>query len=231
MSGWLNKLVTAVRGGVNEVGESLADSQAMRTLDQEIRDAENELNAAKSSLTTVVAEQVAAERKVKELQKNISEHEGYTMQALDKGNDELAGEIADKLATLESELAPQQAVLESHTAVVRQIKATIKETGKTLQALKTEVAIEKTQEQAHKAQQALASRYSGTNSAMVGAKASLERIKVRRQKEQDRMKAALDLEKADKGGDLQAKMQEAGLIGSSPSRNAILERLKNRSKN
>ncbi len=226
---WMKKLVTAVRGGVNEAGEAIADTQALRTLDQEIRDAETELNEAKENLTSVVAEKVAVERRVNELQAQIKEHEGYALAALEKNNDALAGEIAEKLASLEAELGPQQAVLESHTDVVNQIKTTIKETEKHLKALKTEVAVEKTQAKAHEAQRSLASRYAGTNSAMLGAKDSLERMKKRRQTEKDRMKAALDLEKEEKGGDLQAKMQEAGIISSSPGKDAILARLKSQS--
>jgi len=225
---WMKKLVTAIRGGVNEAGEAVADSQAMRTLDQEIRDAEKELNGAKEGLTGVVAEQVAVERRVKELQAKINEHEGYALQALEQNNEALAGEIAEKLAALEAEFGPQQAVLESHTDVVKQIKATIKETESHLKALKTEVAVEKTQAKAHEAQKSLASRYSGSNSSMLGAKDSLERMKKRRQTEKDRMKAALDIESEEKGGDLQAKMQAAGIISSSPSRDAIMERLKSK---
>ncbi|RMS55096.1 hypothetical protein ALP66_05573, partial [Pseudomonas amygdali pv. photiniae] len=41
------KLVTAVRGGASEVGESIADANAIRILDQEIRDADNALVKAR----------------------------------------------------------------------------------------------------------------------------------------------------------------------------------------
>ena len=43
------KLVTALRGGINEAGETIVDTQALRILDQEIRDADNELKQAKRS--------------------------------------------------------------------------------------------------------------------------------------------------------------------------------------
>ncbi len=42
MSVW-KKLITAVRGGANEAAEAVADNQALRILDQEIRDAKEEL--------------------------------------------------------------------------------------------------------------------------------------------------------------------------------------------
>ena len=35
------KLVTAIRGGASEVGEAIVDSQAIRILDQELRDAQS----------------------------------------------------------------------------------------------------------------------------------------------------------------------------------------------
>ncbi len=226
---WIKKLVTAVRGGVNEAGEAVADSQAMRILDQEMRDAERELGLAKENLTSVMAEHVAVDRKVKQLKAQISEHEGYAAQALDSGKDELAHEIAEKIAFLDTELAAQTAVLESHNSTVSQIKVTIRDTEKALKGLKTEVAIEKTQASAHKAQKALAERHSGSNSAMLGAKSSLERIQARRQKEKDRMAAASELSKESDGADLNDKLRDAGIIPGQKSANDVLNRIRNKS--
>ena len=45
-----SKLVTALRGGINDAGEAIIDTQALRILDQEIRDADVELKQAKESL-------------------------------------------------------------------------------------------------------------------------------------------------------------------------------------
>ncbi|WP_205914804.1 PspA/IM30 family protein, partial [Pseudomonas viridiflava] len=49
------KLVTAVRGGASEVGESIADANAIRILDQEIRDADSALVRARDGLITIKA--------------------------------------------------------------------------------------------------------------------------------------------------------------------------------
>ena len=45
-----SKLFTALRGGASEVGESIVDQQALRILDQEIRDADSALANAKREL-------------------------------------------------------------------------------------------------------------------------------------------------------------------------------------
>ncbi len=56
------KVATAVRGGVNEAGEAIVDSQALRILDQEIRDANNELIRSKESLTGIIAKRKLADK-------------------------------------------------------------------------------------------------------------------------------------------------------------------------
>ena len=50
MSIWA-KVATAIRGGVNEAGEAIVDNQALRILDQEIRDADNELIKSKDRMS------------------------------------------------------------------------------------------------------------------------------------------------------------------------------------
>ena len=51
-----DKLLTALRGGVNEAGERLLDSQALVILEQEIREAGGELQRARDSLVEVMAQ-------------------------------------------------------------------------------------------------------------------------------------------------------------------------------
>ena len=62
MNVW-SKLLTALRGGANEMGEAMVDSQALRILDQEIRDADLELRKSKEALAEIMAKQkLAADR-------------------------------------------------------------------------------------------------------------------------------------------------------------------------
>ena len=65
MSVW-GKLFTAVRGGINESAQAAADSQAMRVIDQEIRDAENALRKARSDLAGIMASAKRVEKRVSE---------------------------------------------------------------------------------------------------------------------------------------------------------------------
>ena len=54
----LAKMFTALRGGATEAGEAVVDHQALRILDQEMRDAEKELAEAKSQLAEVMEQAV-----------------------------------------------------------------------------------------------------------------------------------------------------------------------------
>ena len=67
------KLFTAVRGGATEVGEAIVDSQAIRILEQELRDSKIALNDAKTNLTAIMAEKMGVDRRVKDLAEKIKE--------------------------------------------------------------------------------------------------------------------------------------------------------------
>ena len=86
MTVW-NKLVTALRGAAHEAGEAVTDSQALRILDQEIRDADNDLNKSKEALAEIMAKQKLASTQLQNTQAKISEYEGYALKALET-NDE-----------------------------------------------------------------------------------------------------------------------------------------------
>lgn len=209
-----------------ETGEAIVDSQAMRILDQEMRDAKHHLADAKQNLTKVMAEQMGIEREIKRLQKSINEHENYATQALDKGDETLALEIAGKIAEFSNDLEAQQAVLNNYKQQIKTLKQTIRNTDRNIKSMEREISVVKTTESVNKASAAAASKFSGTNSAMRSATDSLERIKNRQQKQSDQMKATMALQNEENGGDLKERMKAAGIISGSASSNAILERIR-----
>ncbi len=224
--GLLNKLLTAVRGVAHEAGEAIVDEQGVRILEQEIRDSKENMNKAKTSLTAVMAESMAANRKVTALENEIKEYEGYVAAALNKGDEGLAMEAAEKLAELETEFNTQKTVAESFSSQVTQLKSTIKETEKQIEAMERQVNVVKTTESVQKAAEATASSFSGTTSSLNNAASSLERIKARQQKRQDQMAAASELAKDSSGEDLKSRLASAGITQSSNSASSVLERIR-----
>ena len=137
----LNKLLTALRGAATETGEAIVDSQGIRILEQEIRDAKEHLNSAKESLTEVIAEQMAVQRKVNGLKEAIREHEHYADQALAKNDEALALELAEKIASLTNELDAQTAVLESFNGNIATLKQSIAATERNIQGMDRELTL------------------------------------------------------------------------------------------
>ena len=221
-----NKTPTAIRGLFTEMGEAIVDTQAMRILDQEIRDAKNHLNDAKENLTKVMAEQMGVERTVHKLQKSVNENEGYVTQAFDKGDETLASEIAENIAVMTNNLEAQQSVLTNYNSQISQLKDLIRNTELNVNSMEREILVVKTTNSVNKASKTAAVKFSGTNSAMRSATDSLERIKNRQQKQTDQMAAAMELNNEESGSDLTDKMKKAGIISGSISSNDILAKLK-----
>ncbi|MBT1444555.1 PspA/IM30 family protein [Shewanella sp. JM162201] len=226
--GILNKILTAFRGGANEVGQSIVDANSTRIFEQEIRDAEKHLTKAKRDLTDVMAKEMAAAREVDRLKRTISEHEGYASQALDKGNEALALEVAEKIAQLELELSEQHSANESFSANAAKLKELVKKTERQLADYQRQLSMVKTTESVQKATASITDSFASSNSKLLNAKESLERIKARQQQFDDRMKAAETLENENSDKSLAAKLAEAGIGEQKSDANAVLERLKAR---
>ncbi|MDX8377518.1 MAG: PspA/IM30 family protein [Mariprofundales bacterium] len=225
MSIWA-KIITAMRGAANEAGEAVVDNQALRILDQEMRDAQDELRKAKQSLTEVMAEKMAVDRKVNELSKATQEHESYATQALNKGDEALALEIAEKMAEFANDLEAQKELQAGYASNIKQLKRSITETARNIKTMQREISVVKTTEAVQKANEAASARFADSNSSMRSATDSLQRIKERQQKRSDRFKAAQELDKTSSGTDLKDKMKAAGIIEGNASANSILANLR-----
>ncbi len=225
--GIFSQIVTAIRGGATEVGEAIVDSQAMRILDQEIRDAGNELTRSKDALAGMMAQRKLASDKAKSLEQQILEYEGYAMQAMDKGDQALAMDIANKIAELEQDAASERSLAESYDASIATTRQSISSTESNLKRLKQQVDMVKATESAQRAQAAISARHSGATSAMSTAMSSLERIKAKQAEQSAKFDAAQELEQG-AGGDLQARLQSAGITPSGNSGHSVLARLQSR---
>jgi phage shock protein A len=224
------KIMTAIRGGASEAGEAIVDANATRIFEQEIRDAENHLTKAKRDLTGVMAEQMSAQRDVERLTREITEHEGYVGQALEKGDETLALAVAEKIASLETELASQQQALSSYTTSSERLKELVKKSERQVAEHKRQLSMVKTTESVQKATSAITDNFSSSNSKLLSAKDSLERIKAKQQKFDDKMKAAELLESEDSDTSLQAQLKSAGIGAQDNSANSVLDRIKAKQK-
>ena len=225
MSIW-GKVATAVRGGVSEAGEAIVDHQALRILDQEIRDADNELSKSKDALTDIIAKRKLADKKVESLKSSLAEYEGYAMQALDKGDETLANEVAEKIAGIESELAGEEGLAKAFADSEAQLRRAVSQTEANLKRLKHQVDTVRATEKVQRAQAAVASRHSGAGSSMRSAVDSLERLKIKQAERAAKFEAASELASSTEEMTLDAKLKAAGIVDGGASGGDVLARLK-----
>ncbi|KMT64012.1 PspA/IM30 family protein [Catenovulum maritimum] len=220
------KIFTAIKGGANEVGEAIVDANSTRIFEQEIRDAENHLTKAKRDLTDVMAKQMQASREVERITKDIASHEDYAGQALSKGDEALAMEIAEKIASLDTELTTQQGSLDSFTTSVERLKELIKKSERQVADYKRQLSVVKTTDSVQKATAAITDNFVSGNSKLLSAKDSLERIKQKQQNFDDRLKASEQLQAESGDASLEAKLKAAGIGDQASSANSVLDRIK-----
>ncbi len=225
-----SKVITALQGGMAEAGEAIVDSQALRILDQEVRDAASELDQSKNALATIVAKQKVAQEKAKQLQSSITENEGYALLALDKKEDQLALEVAEKIASLETLRALEQGQAKELESSAKNLKSAIVQAEQNINRLKQQIDTVKATDSMQRAQAAVAEKYSGSSSKIRTAMDSLERIKERQALRSAQMSAESELASKESEDTLQNKLIKAGIISSGHNAQDILERIKNKAK-
>ncbi len=224
----LAKMFTALRGGATEAGQAVVDHQALRIIDQEMRDADKELAGAKSQLAEVMAQRKGVEREVARLKAAVAEHEDHAAKALDKGDETLANEVCERIAQYEDELVLQEQAHAQYDTGVNQLKRSIKSTERNIAAMKRQVSMVKATEKVHKASAAANARFAGTDTSLSSATDSLERIKKRQQERSDRMEAAASLAKDEDGGDLDQRLKDAGIVSGGNKGSDVMERIRAR---
>lgn len=224
-----SKMITALRGGVNEAGEAIVDSQALRILDQEIRDASEELNKSKDGLAAIIAQQKLAEEKANDLKADIKKNEEFAVAALEKGDESLAEEIATRIANFENQLETEEESAKSFKAQAETLRASIRGAEAQVKQLKQQTETVKATEAVQRAQKVVAQRHSGSDSKLRTALDSIERIKEQQKLSAAKMSAAEELALETSETSLDQKLRDAGITGSHKASD-VLERLKSKTK-
>ncbi|MCH9694548.1 MAG: PspA/IM30 family protein [Gammaproteobacteria bacterium] len=220
------KMITALRGGVNEAGEAIVDSQALRILDQELRDAADELRQSKDSLAAIIAREKLSAEKAGRLKEAVAENESYAVKALEKDDEKLALDIAEKIADLETQLKVEEETGAGYAASANDLRSAIQAAERDITRMKQQVDTVKATESVQRAQAAVSERHSGSNSKLRTAVDSLERIKERQDLRSAQMSAARDLANDMGDGSLENRLEKAGIKPHGKSADDVLARLK-----
>jgi len=206
----LKKLWTAVRGATNEGIEAAVDTQAIRILDQEMREAKKELQSCDESLTRIMAKRKLAEGKVKALNNDIETYTNHAIAASDK-DEALAIECADRVSELEVTLEIEQSILDSFLSSEKSLKSNITKAKTNVRRMEQQIEQVKATESVQKAQVAVSTRHMGANSKVKTALSSLDRIKEKQLQRNAELEVAEELANEESGSDLDAKLKASGI--------------------
>lgn len=214
MSVW-KKLVTAVKGGAHEAAEAVVDSQAIRILEQEMREARDELRRSDNALTQIMAKRKLAEQKTRALTDSIVDYESHARSAHEKGDQQLALDCAQKVVELRAEITSEQQYLDQFSQSEATLRTNISQAKANVRRMEQQVDMVKATESVQKAQVAVSSSHMGANSRMKTAAESLGRIQEKQKQRQAELEAASELALDETGSALDQRLSEAGITGGS----------------
>ena len=222
MSIW-SKLFTLGRAGAHEATTAVVDANALRILDQEIRDADKAQGKARDDLAGLVARRRILEAEVDSFRAQGEKYESSARLAVDKGNMDLARQVAHRIADLETDIAMKAPQVADMRQAEDQIHTAISATDRKIEQLRREVDVVKVNESVQKAQATVAASGAGNN---IGSAAqSLARIRERQLVRGEKIRAAGELEDRRTGADLDEQLRIAGITPGHSSADDVLARL------
>ena len=221
----LAKLSALFRGTAHEAGQSVVDANALKILDQEIRDADNAQGKARDDLAGLVARRRMAENEMKSCGDQIGKYESSARTALGQGKTDLAREVATRIAELETEIGNRGPMIENMKTAEARLRTAIATTDQRIETLRREIDIVKVNDSVQKAQTSVALQSAGAQSRIGSAADSLQRIKQRQAINEEKLRAGQELEDKRTGADLDAKLKEAGILPGHASADDVLARL------
>jgi len=224
MSIW-NKLFTLGRAGAHEATAAVVDANALRILDQEIRDADTAQGKARDDMATLVARRRILEKEVAGFRDQVTKYEASARAAVQKGDMDLARQVAQRIADLESDIALKEPQIGDMRAAEDQLHQAVTATDRRIETLRREVEVVKVNESVQKAQAAVSARGAGAGASLGSAADSLARIKERQMIRGEKIKAAGELEDRRTGADLDEKLRLAGILPGQSSADDVLARL------
>ena len=221
----LRKLSALFRGTAHDAAQGVVDANALKILDQEIRDADNAQGKARDDLAGLVARRRMAENELASFRDQIGKYESSARTALGQGKTDLAREVASRIAELEGEIATRGPMIEDMKAAEARLRTAIATTDQKIETLRREIDIVKVNESVQRAQTSVALNSAGAQSRIGSAADSLQRIKQRQAVQEEKLRANQELEDTRTGADLDAKLREAGILPGHSSADDVLARL------
>jgi phage shock protein A len=223
----LKIFTTLVRGAVAEAEEAVFDANAIRVLEQQLRDAAGALELSRRELACAMAHRASEARAGEAVAARIAELETSAAQAIDGGREDLAEQAATVIAANEDELALRRAAIIRFDVDIARLR-TLSDTGRQrLLELRRGLEMARAQEALHRAGANGRRALKTGSGALREAEATLAKIRETHAKGDDLAEALDDLEAQASGRDLDDRLSKAGFGAAAKTRpNDVMARLK-----
>lgn len=206
----LKTFTTLLRGAVADAEEAVFDANAIRMLEQQLRDAAASLEVSRRELACAIAHEASEERAVAALQQRMSELEESARKALAAAREDMAQEAAVVIAAIEDETAERRAALERFSSEVRRLKLVAEDGRKRLADLRRGLELARAQDALRRAGANGRRALAAGSGALREAESTLARIREQSLKDQDVATALDEMERRASGQDLADRLSSAG---------------------
>ena len=223
----LKIFATLVRGAAAEAEQAVFDANAIRILEQQLRDAAGALEYSKRELACAMAHRASEARAFEALGMRVAELETAATNALSAGREDLASDAATVIAATEDELKERQVAIKRFDIDIGRLKQ-LTETGRRrLAELRRGLEMSRAQEALRRAgangRRALAT---GTG-ALRDAEATVAKIRDSHMKSDDVAAACEALEADAAERSIDQRLADAGFGANLKTKpNDVLERLR-----
>jgi phage shock protein A len=226
---FVRKIVTLFRAYEVEAEHRVIDAHALRILEQELREAAAGVAQATRELTGLMAREIADQRTHATADQRAKEYETYALKALETGEDDIARQCAEVVASAEAERERYAVNLEATRRHIVSLRAGISKADARIGEIRRELLAARSRAALQRATGALAASAHGVSSALAAAEETLARINEVQTDAADRETAAAILADEKSGASLRTKLSEAGIAGPDPhTADAVLARLRAR---
>jgi len=216
---------TLLRGSVAAAEEELVDRSAILILDQQIRDAAAALDRGKKALALAIAQDETEGRRLDATLARVADLEERATAALASGREDLAGEAAETIATLEADRDAILAARATFGGEIGRLKAAVANATRRLTDLERGRRVAHAAEAVRRLKVGPAGRAAAAD--LAEAETTLRRLR-ERQAEEAAADAALDALDQEAGPMTVADKLEAAGFGkrTKPTAAAVLDRLR-----
>ncbi len=118
-------LATLIHGQNARAEDRVRDAFAIELIDQKIRESENSLRAAKSTLASLIQRQRSEEKQHAALKNRINDLTDRAKEAVDNDREDMAAEAARAIASMENELCVRTETLDRLDQKVMRLRSSI----------------------------------------------------------------------------------------------------------